>query len=209
MREKSRNISEQEKEALRFLESDFNQCFHQMRHYDSQIFDILKFMFTGYTALIGVALGFYKFGVKKGIDFSLPISAALSVGLMLGLFMFILAVRNRVYFVQVARYINEQRSLFLRYKPLGFNNKSKMYIDHLQPPFFNWRSSQFWFMCIIASLNSTLSGVLLFILLSSYHRWKIALIGFLILYSIQLIFAVLYLKSRESKSASKAVFGEE
>lgn len=62
MSEIIQNTSEQEKEAVKFLERDFNQCFQQMRHYDSQIFDILKFMFTGYTALIGVALGLYKFG---------------------------------------------------------------------------------------------------------------------------------------------------
>ena len=61
MSETIRNISDQEREALKFLERDFNQCFQQMRHYDSQIFDILKFMFTAYTVLIGVALGLYQF----------------------------------------------------------------------------------------------------------------------------------------------------
>ena len=80
MNEKSQNISEQEKEALRFLECDFNQCFEQMRHYDSQIFNSLKFMFTGYTALIGVALGFYKFGLQENNDLLVPVIAALSIG---------------------------------------------------------------------------------------------------------------------------------
>ena len=42
----NQTISDIEKESLKFLERDFNQCFMQMRHYDSQIFDILKFMFT-------------------------------------------------------------------------------------------------------------------------------------------------------------------
>jgi len=195
---------------LRFLESDFNQCFEQMRHYDSQIFDILKFMFTGYTALIGVALGFYKFGLQESVDLSVPVIAVLLVGLILGLFMFTLAIRNRVYFVQVTRYINEQRGFFLQCKPLGFNNKSKMYTNHLQPPFFNWRSSQAWFMYIIAFLNSTLLGVLLFVLFNSYiHRWKVVMISSFVLFLVQLVAAVFYLKSRENKSASKAVFGEE
>mgnify|MGYP001603832446 CR=1 FL=1 len=45
MSEPAQNISDQEKEALKFLERDFNQSFQQMRHYDAQIFDILKFMF--------------------------------------------------------------------------------------------------------------------------------------------------------------------
>lgn len=163
MNEISENVPEKEKEALKFLERDFNQCFQQMRHYDAQIFDILKFMFTAYTVLIGVALGLYKFGIEKDIDMALPALAMLSVCLLIGLFMFALSIRNRVYFVQVTRYVNEQRGFFLCYKPLGFENASKMYTDYFQPPYFNWRSSQAWFMYIIAFLNSTLLGALLYI----------------------------------------------
>ena len=137
----SQNTSEQEKQAFKFLERDFNQCFQQMRHYDTQIFDILKFLFTAYTALIGVAFALYRFGLKESIDFTFPAIAALTVALILGLFMFALTIRNRVYFVQVARYINEQRKFFFQFKPMGFDNKSKMYTNHNQPPYFNWRSA--------------------------------------------------------------------
>lgn len=144
------NNLEQEKEALKFLERDFNQNFQQMRHYDAQIFDIIKFMFTAYSALIGVAIGLYQFGLKENYDFSASAIAALGVGLVLGLFMFALIVRNRVYFVQVVRYINEQRGFFLAFKPMGFKNKSKMYINHEQPPYFNWRSSHSWLCYIVA-----------------------------------------------------------
>jgi hypothetical protein len=197
-------------EGLKFLERDFNQCFQQIRHYDSQMFDILKFMFTGYTALIGVALGLYKFGIEKNVDMALPASAALSVGLLLGLFMFALSIRNRVYFVQVTRYVNEQRGFFLCYKPLGFENATKMYTDYFQPPYFNWRSSQAWFMYIIAFLNSTLLGILLYIaFVSNRCKWNIVVIGSLVLFIVQLVIAIWYLISRENKSASKAVFGKE
>lgn len=201
------NNLEQEKEALKFLERDFNQNFQQMRHYDAQIFDILKFMFTAYSALIGVAIGLYQFGLKENYDLSAPAIAALTIGLVLGLFMFALIIRNRVYFVQVVRYINEQRGFFLALKPMGFENKSKMYTNHEQPPYFNWRSSHSWLCYIVASLNSILLGVLLYII---YPRvWKTIIFGSLILFIIQLAIAVTYLKSRENKSASEAVFGKE
>ncbi len=134
--ENLQKILEHGKEALKFLQSDFNQCFEQMRYYDSQIFNILKFMFTGYSALIGISLGFYKFGLEKEIDLSIPIISALSIGLILGFFMFALTVRNRIYFVLVSRYINEQRGFFLQFKPLGFNNQTKMYTNRFQPLFF-------------------------------------------------------------------------
>jgi len=207
MNETPLSALEQEKEALKFLERDFNQCFQQMRHYDAQILDILKFMFTAYSALIGVAIGLYQFGLKEGKDLSSPAIAALVVGLSLGLFMFAVIVRNRVYFVQVARYINEQRSFFFKLKPMGFENKSKMYANNGQPPFFNWRSSHSWLCYIIAALNSTLLGVLLYIVFPC--AWKIVTIGCMVLLLLQLIIAIAYLKFRENKSASEAVFGKE
>lgn len=64
--------------GLKFLERDFNQCFQQMRHHDTQIFDILKFMFTAYTVLIGAALGIFKANLQ--VDFTIPIIISLING---------------------------------------------------------------------------------------------------------------------------------
>jgi len=201
-------ISDYEKETLKFLERDFNQCFQQIRHYDSQLFNTLKVVFSGYTAVIGIAFGLYQFGLEKNINISLPAKAILSVGFVVGLLLFSLTVRNRVYFVQLTRYINEQRSLFFKHRPLGFENKSKMYTNYLQPPFFNWRSSHAWFSYIIATLNSILLAILLFITLNCY-TWFIVVFSFLFSLVIQLTIGILYLKSREEKSASEGVFGKE
>jgi len=207
MTEPVTNITEQEKEALKFLERDFNQSYQQMRQYDTQIFDILKFMFTAYSVLIGLALGLYQFGLKENKDLVIPALAVLSVGLTIGLFMFALTIRNRVYFVQVVRYINEHRGFFLKYKPMGFENLSKLYINYKQPPYFNWRSSHSWLLYMIAALNSTLLGTLLYIY--SPGIWCQTIGGSLTLFILQLIIAITYLKTRENKSASNAVFGKD
>ncbi|MBI3753407.1 MAG: hypothetical protein HY266_05080 [Deltaproteobacteria bacterium] len=207
MTETTHGLSEQEKEALKFLERDFNQCFQQMRHYDSQIFDIFKFMFTGYITLIGATLGFYKFGLEKNINLNFPVIAVLSIGLVFGLFILAYTVSNRVYFVRIFRYINEQRKTFLSYEPLGFANKSEMYIKYSQPAFFNWISSQAFFIYIIAFLNSTLLGALLFIIFASNTcKWVIITPSCLALFIVQLIVAIYHLKSRENKSIIKADF---
>jgi hypothetical protein len=201
-------LTETEKEALKFLEIDFNNSFQQMRHYDTQIFDILKFMFTGYTCLSGIALGLFQFGLKEEKDFSLPIAIALTIGLFVGVFMYFLVIRNRVYFVQVARYINEQRGFYLEYKPMGFENKSRMYTSHTQPPFYNWRSSQSWFFNLVALLNSSLFGVLLYVGFNGYRCvWLIISGGIFMFLALQIALSILYLLSRENKSAEMAVFG--
>lgn len=195
-KETKHNIPKEEKEALRFLEQDFSQCFQQIRHYDAQIFIIIKFMFAVYSTLIGVSLGFYKYGVEKMLDITLPVKAVLSVGVVLGLLMFALVIRNRYYFVKTVHYINEIRNLFLQCKPLGFENKSQMYTDHLKPPFFNVNSSQAWLIYVISALNSTLLGVLLFIMFyTNSYTWKIVWGGSLIMFITQLIIAILHLKN--------------
>ncbi len=196
-----------DEEAIKFLERDFDQSFQQMRHYDAQIFSILKYMFTAYSVLIGIALGVYQFSLKENHDLSLAATAALTVGLVFGIFMLALSIRNRVYFVLVTRYINEHRNFFLCEKPLGFENLTKMYTNHTQPPYFNWQSSQAWMSYIIAALNSILLMLIIFI--SSSGNWGFSIIISIFLFIAQLCSAIGYLKHKENKSASKAVFGSE
>jgi len=192
---KSLPISPQEQAALNFLNSDFNQCFEQMRYYDNQIVSIFKFMFVAYTFLTGVVTSLYQYFVTKEMNLQLPAILTLSVALLLGIFIFAIILRNRVYFVRVARYLNEQRALFLEFHPLGFENNTHMYTRSDQPLYFNWWSSQSWLIYIVACLNSM---VLLVIgLFLATHFWKIyAGIAFFFLI-IQITLAVFILKARE------------
>ena len=199
-----------DQEATEFLERDFNQCFAQMRHYDTQIWDICKFTFTSYTVLVSVAIGLYKYSLEKQLDLVPASIAALSIGVLLGTFMFFLTIRNRVYFVFVARYINEHRRLFLNRKPLGFENVSKMYINPNLPRFLDWRSSEVWLSFVIAVLNSVMLATLVFMAADVNHTpWLFALFVSVIFLAIQLIIGSWHLHSREGKSSSRAVFGTD
>lgn len=128
-------------EAVKFLERDFSESYGQLRHYDTQITDLMKFSVTLYIATLTAALGVYQFSLEKGIQLDLAVKALLISGLLAGLFMLWLLVRSRVYFVRVARYINEHRHFFTRLKPLGFPNDSAMYTDAKYPKYFSWGSS--------------------------------------------------------------------
>jgi hypothetical protein len=204
----SEQFSDSEKEAAKFLDRDFQQCFEQMRHYDDQIIDVCKFAFTAYATVLGASLALYKYGVERGVDYRWAAGAILLVGLLIGLSLFCLAIRNRVYYVVVTRYINEHRAFFLRNRPLGFENKTRMYADPAQPPFFHWRSSQSLLLYVLSILNALIFGVLAYMAsdyLNSRHKTLIVLtLAFLIT---ELLFGISYLNSRETKSASRAVFG--
>lgn len=181
-------------EAVKFLERDFNQCFDQLRHYDNQICGICKFAFTAYAALLGIAIGFYKYKTEM-IGTSIVI---LGVGVLVGLVLFALVIRDRVYFVRVARYINEHRRHFLRVRPLGFENITKMFDDPNYPPYFDWKSSQAWASHITAFLNSTLFGACVFMMMRG-NEWKyhLASVSFLLLLVAQITHAMLHLRSCE------------
>jgi hypothetical protein len=206
MNEPTQEITEREKEALKFLEQDFSQCFQQMRFYDSQIFETLKFLASAYSILIGVSVGLYQFGISKDIDLTNPVILVLFIGFVFGIFMFIIVVRNRVYYVQVARYVNYQRYFFLRLNPMGFQNKSKMYTDYTKPPYFNWRSSQTCLYFMVAIFNSIQIGILLHF--GFPGRKELVILSSLLVFIIQLALAISYLQSRENKSACEAVFGK-
>lgn len=47
--------------SVNFLERDFNQCFEQIRYYDSQIVNIFKHLITFYTTIAGISIGLFQF----------------------------------------------------------------------------------------------------------------------------------------------------
>ena len=192
-------MAAEQSEALKFLERDFNQCFEQMRYYDTQIVEILKFLFTAETALIGAGLAVYKYGEASKVDYVLPSVAAISIGLLLGFFMFSLAVINRIYFVKVARYVNEQRSLFVNQHPLGFMNEAGMPTDFHHPSYFSWNSTQICFIYVIGAINTALFAALLYLVLakSDIRLWTIAALG-LTLFAVQVATARWYLGRKDS-----------
>jgi hypothetical protein len=203
-------FTDQQKEAAKFLDRDFNQCFQQMRYYDGQIIDICKFALTGYTAIVGASLSLYKYGIDKGSDFRPPAVAMLAIGLLLGMCLLALLARNRVYFVIVTRYVNEHRELFLAQKPLGFENKTRMYTNPSQPPFFDWRSSQTLLLYALALLNSGLLAIAVYLIrVNAACRWTLVIVLSALFLAAELASAVFYLVSRAKKSPSAAVFGRD
>lgn len=195
-------------EGANFLARDFNQCFIQLRHYDSQMWAVCRFALTAYVAIVGAAVGIYQYSLDRGIDLSPLVISVLTVGIVLGIMMYSLIIRNRVYFVVICRYINEHRALFLDAEPLGFANSTGMYVDSGQPAYFDWRSWQSFLAYITALLNSALVALLMVYALDSHPcRWQLAGALGLLVWFCQVWLGVTYLKSRERMSGSAAVFG--
>ena len=131
--------------------------------------------------------------------------AVLGVGVLIGVFLLLLVLRNRVYTVNMTRYINKHRQFFLQAKPLGFET-TRIYMDPAKPPFFSWASSHTWASNMIATLNALLAATFVFLSLSS-SQFLWSMVTFLVFLVIQVVLAILYLRTRENKSASQTLWG--
>lgn len=195
-------------ESIKFLERDFNQCFEQMRHYNSQISNMCKFIWTAYTVLFTFIIGCHKHALDNPLyasEMRMACTGGLIVALAFGLCLYGIIVRNRIYFVLMARYINEHRGFFLSTQPLGFRNNSGNYDEWKSVPYFNPMSSQSFFMYITCFFNGIITGILSYHLLGKYTCLSANLVIGVASFCLLLILTIGYLKSKDNKKAHEAV----
>ncbi len=163
-RKKPDREEEYRKEAISFLGRDFDQAFDQLRAYDAQIWEILKYSFGQLLGSIAAVWAIFSFATATEAPSIMsnlwkPVGATiLVISFLFGLMAVQLIVRNRGYFAETARYINEQRSFFFSSRPMGFKNLTDYYTDYSQPKRFNAGSTQVLYVYVIAFISSILLG---------------------------------------------------
>lgn len=132
-----------------FITSDYEQSMEMLRHYDKFHWDLTKFCISQILIIIGACWYIYEKrdpSYKMFNFFGIDISVIIILLIVSGLFtlLCILALlRNRVYFCKMSNYINELRNNYLKEKPFGFNNKSRMWTNYKYPQRIDWISTQF------------------------------------------------------------------
>ena len=142
-----------------FIHQDYSECFSQLRHYDSNIIDSFKFIFTIYVALIGAAISLLDLNLSFDLVSLSKILIVISI--IFCVFVLFYIIELRVYFVRAARYINEIRHFYLTDNSEGFLNLTKFYTDRTKPEYFSLTSSHIILALIVATLNSFSIGLLL------------------------------------------------
>jgi hypothetical protein len=159
--------------AVSFLSADYDYACSQMKYYDTQINDYVKYLFTAYASIISVVAILEKFGITAANDNTLGAAQLLLfIGFCIGVLLVILIVRTRIYFVVMARYANALRDFFLtkQKESYGFTNPSHMWVSHDQPSFrLNPRSAHTWLVIIPILMNSVVFGVLAFLFVKSWN----------------------------------------
>ena len=139
------------------LQSDFEQCFEQMRHYDDVFQNSLQFVYTGVVAVAGASGTLFSiFGTKTSNLATL--SFILLFSWVAGIVVVMELAKNRVYFARVARYVNEIRDAYLKKGPAGVTNKAKMYRDCKFPAILDFGSTQTFQILLVSVFDSLLFG---------------------------------------------------
>ena len=195
-----------------FLKSDFDQCFEQMRHYDSHFISIINFIFSGFAAVIVATIAFLQSTNDQSITLlgsAILFFLAWAVGSLLIAFL----LRNRFYFTYVTRYVNEVRGNYLKAKPFAFENKAGLPIDPRIPTFFNPFSAHAILMYFVALGTSIFLGACISALevLALIKAGQQVVITFgnpifvsTINFLVELLWIILYLKGCERRKAKKA-----
>lgn len=190
-----------------FLRADFDQCFSQMRHYDTNLFEMVKFIFTGYAAVISAVAALLGSHPRQASTL-IGSSGLMFLGGAGGTILLGFLLRNRVYFTAVARFINEIRRQYLQSNPIGVRNEAGFYTDPQCPKVLSPGSSHFILMYFVAMLNALLLGAFVSILYAWFNlqpncnpdfNYLCAIIVTVLVFIIELLWIILYAKAKDKK----------
>lgn len=149
------------------LQSDFEQCFEQMRHYDDAFQSAVQFAYTGVVAVAGLSGTLIQIWSSK-LSIA-TVSFIFAFSWLAGLLVVMSLAKNRVYFARVARYVNEIRELYLSNRPGGLTDKTKMYTNSGFPHVLDYGSTQSFQIYVASAFDSFLfaTAVIAFIALTN------------------------------------------
>jgi len=199
---------------LELLKTDFEQCFEQMRHYDSVFSNTVKFMLTGYAVVITATGGLLGLGLSL-VTRWVGIAGLLFFTGLAGTLLLLVLLHNRKYYVRVARYVNEVRQSYIKQKVLGIQNLADIYTNPKLPRAMNPLSSQLIIMYFAAICNSVFYafGTAAICIKTELEALDVNLLWPSIIFVASLILQIssvaLYLKSADKDHSIRSVVKEE
>ncbi len=188
-----------------YLLKEYEECFEQLRFYDTRQTDFVKYYYALASAVIAAQFALLKFLTSTTNSFFDSLIALSFVCFIAGVLFYVAMLRNRVYFVFVARQINALRGYLLKADP-GFN-LNQMYTTTELP---TYRAGSLQTVEIFGvTLTSSLFGAALVYGISSKFAFPLPLAfsaSFLILIAIiQIVLGIRYLRSENRKSANDVI----
>lgn len=198
------------------LKADFDQCFNQMRHYDTIFTTVVNFAFAFFTAVVTATIVFlYHSQIPNSAYFGLSILFGLvaTIGILILAFL----LRNRCYFTFFARFVNEVRGYYLSQNDSKFKNETGLPSSSNRPRMFSPGSTQTIYMYFVALFNTAFisASILTFRYFSCLLNQnsfalnlKLSIILAFIILLIQIAWIIIYLYKKDNLSADHAWWGK-
>lgn len=200
-----------QQESVDFLITEYEQCFEQMRHYDTTQNALLTFALTGYISIFAATYAIYQYSTDNPIKYTF-LTLIFLLSSLAGITILIAFTRNRIYYTAVAKQVNRIRSYFLDNSELDYIKYNNCYTSYNKPKNFHWLSTYSMYIIVISLLNASLCGcgITIFNRFTFKRSFNISLIqGIvlgLILLILELIFSIRYLNSIDNRKADQAVW---
>lgn len=198
------NFKFNEDQSVRFLLSEYEQCFEQMRHHNNISISLIKFTFTGFVAVFSGSFALFKY--LTGEDYQeIIVGCVLLLSFVAGIVALIMILRNRLYFIVVSRQTNSLRNYFLNNMMFDYIKYNICYLNPDYPPAFNPKSSYTLQLLIVALINGIIGGVGFYFVIRYFFNLAnplilaIAISISIVLVIIQTVVTVSYLKRSDSK----------
>jgi hypothetical protein len=181
----AKDMGEDKIGSAEFLLKEYEESYNHMRHYDNSLITLIKFVFSFNLGLLSACLAIYNYFSDQKLMVIKPLGYILVMGFAIGIIFLCLCTRNRMYFVIVARHLNNLRKYFSGKIGDEFSFE-EMYTNPKYPKYFNSFSTYSITIYLISIFNAVLMSV------------GVSLI-------IQIFFVIFYLKRKEGKKADEAV----
>ena len=192
-----------------FLHKEYELCFGQLRFYDERQTNLLKYLFTLTSTVAAAQFALYKVFNSPTHEFFLCLAFLSFVVATGSLLIFLSMLQNRLYFVFMARQINEIRGHLMKHEaPMFTENQLYTKTDFSAIKPFSIHTYKFVGAAFITTLFAGSFTYAISQLGENSYPWYSVVIVSLSVFLCLAIGGYFYLKTQGAKSADQAVHHE-
>lgn len=185
-----------------FLITEYQQSFSHMRHYDNIVISLSRYLFTFFAAIFTASIALYQY--LANVPYQNLFMGIISLfSFVVGELLLVLILRNRHYYVVVARQVNSIRNYFLNNMDLDFSQYNMSYTNPDEPRLWNMLSSYTLLYFIAAVINAALAGSS-YLFIYTYSRgaaigdiWLSSVVVAIAAFVIEIVIMISYFSNRK------------
>ncbi len=196
--------------ANEYLLKEYEICFDQLRFYDERHNNLLKYLFSLFSAVATAQFAVYKFLQGATVGFY-GCQAFLSVTIFVAtLLLYLSMLQNRLYFVYIARQINAIRGYLMESAAGDFRSNQLYTVTNF--PAFKPSSVHTYQLLGAAFISAMFAGLAVFAIYPAFGESPCiiaAVIVFILVGATEIVGGIKYLTATGSRTADDSIHGKK